>query len=105
MRAGTGPSASVDAADVRGSVPGSESQKLHLGAHRQGCCRRRLLAVCFRAVASMDMTVDQITCYRDLEILMADLEVGAVRLTECLVSRGWQLAFAAIDMPTIFYTC
>jgi AraC family transcriptional regulator, activator of mtrCDE len=53
----------------------------------------------------MDMTVDQITCYRDLEILMADLEVGAVRLTECLVSRGWQLAFAAIDMPTIFYTC
>jgi AraC-like DNA-binding protein len=51
------------------------------------------------------MTSDQITCRRDLEILMTDLEVSAIRLTECPVSRGWQLEFAAIDMPTIFYTC
>jgi AraC-like DNA-binding protein len=53
----------------------------------------------------MEMTMDQITCRRDLESLMTDLEVGAIRLTECLVNRGWQLAFAAIDMPTIFYIC
>ena len=51
------------------------------------------------------MTVDHITYRRDLESLMDDLEVSAVRLTECLVSRGRQLAFTAIDMPTIFYTC
>jgi AraC-like DNA-binding protein len=51
------------------------------------------------------MTSDQITCRRDLESLMTDLEVGAVSLSECRVNRGWQLAFAAIDMPTIFYIC
>jgi AraC-like DNA-binding protein len=51
------------------------------------------------------MTIDQLTYRRDLEILLTELEVGAVRLSECMVGRGWQLAFTAIDTPTIFYTC
>jgi hypothetical protein len=82
MRQGTGPSASVESGHVRGSVPGSNSQELPLGAHGQGCAHRKLLAVCFRAVASIEMTFDQITCRRDLETLMSDLEVGAVRIFE-----------------------
>ena len=51
------------------------------------------------------MTLDQTTSRRDLDILMADLEVRAVRLTECSVSRGSQLAFPPIDKPSIFYVC
>jgi AraC-like DNA-binding protein len=105
MREGTGPSASVDAGDVRGSIPGSKSQNFPLEAHRHGCRHRKLLAFRCRAVASIEMTFDQITCRRDLESLMTDLEVSAVRLTECSVSTGWQLAFAATDVPTIIYIC
>jgi AraC-like DNA-binding protein len=39
----------------------------------------------------------------DLNVLMRTLEVRVVRLTECLVSRGWRLAVTGPDAPGIHY--
>ena len=39
----------------------------------------------------------------ELEVLIAKLEVHMVRLAECLVSPGWRLCFAAMEMPAIHY--
>jgi AraC family transcriptional activator of mtrCDE len=39
----------------------------------------------------------------DLGILMAMLEVNVITLTECLISRNWQLSFPASEMPGIHY--
>jgi AraC family transcriptional activator of mtrCDE len=41
---------------------------------------------------------------RDLEILMAMLEVDVIALTECLVSRNWQLTFPASKTVGIHYS-
>lgn len=38
-----------------------------------------------------------------LDDLIATLEVGFVKLAECLVAPGWRLAFSGIDTPSIHY--
>lgn len=39
----------------------------------------------------------------DLDNLMTTLEVGFVKLAECLVSPGWRLLLSASDMPCMHY--
>ena len=39
----------------------------------------------------------------DLDSLMRMLDINVVRLTECLVSSGWRLSFAADEMPGLHY--
>jgi AraC-like DNA-binding protein len=42
-------------------------------------------------------------CHSDLGILMAMLEVDVITLTECSVSRNWQLSFPASETAGIHY--
>jgi AraC-like DNA-binding protein len=41
--------------------------------------------------------------HSDLEVLMAMLEVDVITLTECLISRDWQLSFPASETAGIHY--
>jgi AraC family transcriptional regulator, activator of mtrCDE len=42
-------------------------------------------------------------CAASLDTLMSGLDVDFIRLVECLVSRGWRLLLAAVDVPGIHY--